>query len=172
MYEQIFYYNLTIFQINDFVITINALLLLVIFLISLKLKKTIIKKVIYLIIIVGVTNLFVFTTNHTSIDLVVFSKLNFFIYNLLNYPINSLNTYFMIYSYLNILVFIPFYLLFNKHQYFIYFVLSYILLQILFVSINISSTDFSVYYIFLNIIGYLIGYLINYVKGGNVFEYK
>lgn len=173
MLDQILYYNVTIFQIDSFSLNINALLLLSIFLISLKFKKKTIAIISYLLIIISITNLFIFSFNaQTNIDLTFLSKINFFIYNIFNYPINSVNTYFMIYSYLNILVFIPFYPIFNKHRIFYQFVLVLIVLQMVFVALNIAATNFSLFYLLLNIIGYLVGYLIVKFKGDVRYEHK
>lgn len=171
MLEQIFYYNLTIFKINDFSLTINALVLLFIFLISLKIKNPIFKRTIYLLILIGFTNIFVFNlNNNTIIDLNVISKISFFIYNIFNHPIGSLNTFFMVHSYLNIIIFIPFYLMYNTHKVYFIYLLIYIFLQLSFVSLNIASLNLSLYFILLNTLGYLIGFSIKYFKGGEVSE--
>lgn len=172
MLKQIFYYELTIFKLNDFSININALFLIVILLISLKFKNKIFRKAIYLLIIIGFSNIFVFTqTNNLAIDFEVFSKASFFVYNILNHPITSMNTFFMVYSHLNIIIFIPFYLIYKKHRYFVSYVMIFSFLQILFINLNIASSNFNLYFILLNIIGYTIGFLLNYL-GGNYSEAK
>ena len=127
MLNQAFFYDLDILSFDNFTISIRAILLLLILIVCfiLRKKKSLFDKLLkitYIIIALGVLQVFIFTNTNPIMSFDIFSKLNYYLYSLLHFPLRSLNTFFMVYSHLYLITFIPFYLIFKNHKLFIKFI--------------------------------------------------
>jgi hypothetical protein len=168
MLKQILVYNFEVVKINSLVININALLLigvlLLVTILNWKFKSfilRIIQRIIYLVILISFLRIFIFQGASTKIfDFNFNSPLSYYIYNIINNPINSLNSFFMVYSHLSILIFILFYPILKSHLKFISFITLSQILIIIFNFLKLGYQVFSLYQIILYLIGYLIGYVI------------
>lgn len=168
MINQVLYYNFEIFKYNDINISVNALLFIVIFIVAsiIKIKYNniftrIIQRTLYLLILISFLRVFILQGSALKIfDFNYNSSLSYYFYNIINNPINSLNSFFMVYSHLSILLFIFFYPIYKSHLKFISFLSLTQLLIVIFNFLKLGYQVFSLYQIILYVIGYLIGYLI------------
>ncbi|MDF9867143.1 hypothetical protein OKW22_000704 [Bacilli bacterium PM5-3] len=166
MLLQLLFYELDILSFNNFTISIRVIYLLIALFLCCLIKNIkvfdILKKIIYFLILIGIFKIFIIEKGDNYLfESNVVSRLSFYFYNLFNYPLKSLNTFFMVYSHLYLMSFIFFYPIFKKHYYFLITIFAYLCLIILFNLLNITNLSIDIFQIILVCIGYLIGYLIN-----------
>lgn len=166
MINQIPFYKLEIFKAADFSFSMSALLLVIILIVALMLRNryrifNYLLMFSYLLILLALNKIFIFNKSKLPIfDFELFSKLSFYLYNIFHYSLASLNTFFMVYAHLTILSFIPFYLIFKKHRYFLFILISFNALNIIFNILNFNGNQVSLFNITLACLGYLGGYLL------------
>ena len=163
MINQALFYNLEIISLNDFTISIKAIYLLIALLLCFIFRKHRIIKlllgVVYLVVLLGIMNVFVFNSGTNNPIIFDFSsRISYYFYNVIHYPINSINTYFMIYSHLYLIAFIFFYPIFQNHQFFIKFLVIINFFIIVTNLLDLANNSFDLYYLILIIIGYFMGY--------------
>lgn len=165
MLNQILFYDFKFIQLPGFSLRINALLCLVSLVVCLLLKKRypkldILSKVIYIILILSLTNTLNFKPDNTSdINLDPITKILLFIKLLFTNPINSFMLPFFVYSFIRFIIFTPFSYFFKQKYLIFIFVIIIELFEQGMLLLNIGRESFSIYDIELTLLGYWIGYL-------------
>lgn len=166
MIKQVLYYEFPIIILNNYSISINALLIVSIALICLFLRhRFILAKYllysIYILIIVSLTNILNFSIqDQPLINNRVGSQISYFNYNILFYFNSSITTFFMAYSIFYIIVFSFFYPIFRSFKYFIFTIIIIQIIYIIEYILGLATHSIDGYKIYLMIIGYVIGYLL------------
>lgn len=162
MLNQALYFELNLFNFNNISISINALVLLSIFLLSFtfKDKSKLIKYLCigsYILILLGITKVFIQNNEKVALLELSLDSFNYYLYSLFAYGFNSFVNFSIVYATLKLIVMIPFAFIFSFKRSFISFISILVLVNLLFYGLNLSYKTLSLS----DLLFYLIGYLLS-----------
>jgi len=169
MIRQALVYQLRLFTLFNLNIQVNALILIVLFLISFLLMDKykvfkIISYITYLLLLIGITNLFIYFPGNNELLNTRLSGYPFFWYAIIHFRSSAFVTFQVVFGLLNILIFFFFPFLFKKVRYFIFTLLLILLVSLLSHISGISHrTIFLVDYLYF-ITGYILAYILKHLK--------
>ena len=168
MIKQVFYFNVDIIKYHNLTVSIPVCLLILIIIIGLILrdKNVVFKRLMqlsYLLIIIGLSRVFIFDNSNEPLINNDLSFLNYYLYSLFNNFRASMVIFSIMYAHFNIIVFLVFRVIFEKIRTFFYVMLSLNVLILILNMLNLNNHSISLTTLILNLGGYLIGLFVYYI---------
>jgi predicted membrane channel-forming protein YqfA (hemolysin III family) len=122
-----------------------------------------IAQITYLLVIIGITRIFIFTDDNNPLISNDLSFLNYYLYSLFNNFKSSLVIFSIVYAHLNVIIFLFFRVFFDKIRTFFIILIAINVVLLVFNLINLNNISISLAMLIIDIISYFVGFIFYHI---------